>query len=68
MQHLAHFGSLEEVLAQLLASWLAGCWLAGCWLVGLGPQDLRQHAHLRGLASSPGVSRNQTGGTYNKLT
>ena len=47
MQHLAHFGSLEELLAWLWldGGWLAGCWLAGCWLAGLGPQDLRAHAH-----------------------
>ena len=32
MQHLAHFGSLEELLAWLLAGWMAAGWLAAGWL------------------------------------
>ena len=45
MQHLAHFGSLEELSAWLLAGlmaagWLAAGWLAAGWL-GWGPQILR---------------------------
>ena len=51
----AHFGSLEELLAELLTGWMAAGWLAdglvaaGC-LAGMpqGHQELRKHGHLEG--------------------
>ena len=33
MQHLAHFGSLEELLPWLLAVWMAAGWLLAGWVL-----------------------------------
>ena len=62
----AHFGSLGEVLAWLLAGCMAAGWLAGglgaaSWLAGRpqAPQDLRGYAHLVVTPLSRGAGSNQ---------
>ena len=69
MQYLGHFGSLGELLAWVLAAWMAAGWLvdglAGAgWLAGRaqGPQDLRASGQWVVKVRGRGADNNQPDG------